>query len=1613
MLLLCTLSVLTTQAKTEKVHATFESPSNTNTSWDAGTKTFTWSTTYYNQLKNIGLPTGDLTKYKKLVVDCTIKSGDQFRILFYKGGSNLTLYAKDGVNEFILADTLKALYPNDYNEYLLACDEICLSGNNAAAPGEAVINDMYLETYDDEGEKVYATFESPSNTNTNWDAGTKTFTWSTTYYNQLRNIGLPSGDITKYKKLVVDCEIKSGDQFRVLIYKGGSNLTLYAKNGVNEFILADTLKALYPNDYNEYLLACDEICLSGNNAAAPGEAVINAVYLETYPENESVEIPEIQYEEDPGKPEGDFVDFIEVFSTLQPRIGLGEDTHPIVLGNGDVVVGQRTKDIIADLSAYSKLTMVTSPNLKLVVYMNHEVDAQQNAGDYSAADEGKYVFLNVQADENGIAEVDLTQYAKQDLNCICLPWDNNNKGTVWYLLLTKKAETPAEPTVVTWDATTQGYENQTEISTIAIDGKINAVFDKNTNSNAPKYYINGTAVRIYGGSTITISGEKVAISKVEFTFGTSDGANEISADKGTYAEGVWTITENTNIVKFTIGGTTGNRRIAAIKVTYTIDENAAPLPQPVELVSIANTAETAYTVADAITLIDAENSNLEDTVFVKGIISKIEKVNVDAEDATKNYITYWISADGTEEGQQFQCFKGKTMEGVAYDDIKVGAEVIVTGTMTKYQNTTYEFNSGNTLVSYKAPVVPNPWIAPTIAGEDPVTDGQYKVMNVGSGKYLAMGKAWFSWATTAIVAEDGFVAKFAGDAASFTLTNTGNGKYVFTSGNDIQGDAMHADGANATNYGLTKLANGNYHIHDADGNAESPCWGYNSDFHATGIVAHADATAAGWNCEWIFVGDNAANLYNAKLALYNALVRAAENGVDTDEASAVYAKADATVDELKAAADKLTHATNFAVNTANAVEGADMTYTIVNPSFETGNTNGWTYEASNDHGAKENSNGTYTMANCDGKYLFNIWSSGNLISQTIEDLPNGTYKMKAIIATDADHKVQLNANDKSVQIDAIGKETGVEGELEFDVFNNKATIGAEGVNKYWYKVDNFRLTYVKGIDLSELVTTYETALANAQAVEGIMNAEVKTALETAITANSEVDKTDFNALTDAVKALTDATNAANASIAAYTNAKAAIDAAKAEMAATNVYTAEALEAYKAVYDAAEPKYENRTLTDDEANALENPKALTGWHDANIVDNLLLSAWDAEADKFEGYYINTWSIEGETDGSEFKVPFFEYWVSDDNSLGEKTLTATMNNLEAGEYDVTAWVRVRIKNGAEAPAAGITLQANDGEAVNVAAGDQVGTSQMYLKEFTATGTVAEDGILKIKFNIAADNNISWLSFKNVKFEKKPVEVAHTWDFTKWSDATVANLKADAAASKLEGWSDVEKKADAEADVEPTEASKDNCFWATVTPDENGELSANDVVIEELKGLAFNSTYSTARSLAIAVNYPVALSTYAGPAYLWLGGGGKNVDCFVIKNVKAGTQIKMGVESHKTSEGRGVQLFVEGAEGARGATLTAPDGSDVAVPSVYEEQTWAVPGEDGVCNIIVYNTKGCHIYFIDAEIGETGEPTGISTMKGNDFQNGVIYNLNGQKVQKAQRGLYIINGKKVVVK
>jgi len=45
-------------------------------------------------------------------------------------------------------------------------------------------------------------------------------------------------------------------------------------------------------------------------------------------------------------------------------------------------------------------------------------------------------------------------------------------------------------------------------------------------------------------------------------------------------------------------------------------------------------------------------------------------------------------------------------------------------------------------------------------------------------------------------------------------------------------------------------------------------------------------------------------------------------------------------------------------------------------------------------------------------------------------------------------------------------------------------------------------------------------------------------------------------------------------------------------------------------------------------------------------------------------------------------------------------------------------------------------------------------------------------------------------------------------------------------------------------------------------------------------------------------------------------------------------------------------------------------------------------------------------------TGELTGISAVKA-DLKNAEIFDLNGRKVSNAQKGMFIVNGKKVVIK
>ncbi|MBQ8060321.1 MAG: hypothetical protein IJ205_00045 [Bacteroidales bacterium] len=116
----------------------------------------------------------------------------------------------------------------------------------------------------------------------------------------------------------------------------------------------------------------------------------------------------------------------------------------------------------------------------------------------------------------------------------------------------------------TIDFSAQGYENAQDVASFA--GKnVTVTFDKGSNKNGPKYYNTGTAVRVYGDNSFTVTSSKT-ITAIKLTFSSGEGSNEITASPGSYSNGSWT--GSATSVTFKVGGSSGHRRIKTIAVTF-------------------------------------------------------------------------------------------------------------------------------------------------------------------------------------------------------------------------------------------------------------------------------------------------------------------------------------------------------------------------------------------------------------------------------------------------------------------------------------------------------------------------------------------------------------------------------------------------------------------------------------------------------------------------------------------------------------------------------------------------------------------------------------------------------------------------------------------------------------------------------------------------------------------------------------------------------------------------------------------------------------------------------------------------------------------------------------
>ncbi|MBQ0075049.1 MAG: chitobiase/beta-hexosaminidase C-terminal domain-containing protein, partial [Prevotella sp.] len=236
---------------------------------------------------------------------------------------------------------------------------------------------------------------------------------------------------------------------------------------------------------------------------------------------------------------------------------------------------------------------------------------------------------------------------------------------------------------------------------------------------------------------------------------------------------------------------------------------------------------------------------------------------------------------------------------------------------------------------------------------------------------------------------------------------------------------------------------------------------------------------------------------------------------------------------------------------------------------------------------------------------------------------------------------------------------------------------------------------------------------------------------------------------------------------------------------------------------------------------------------------------------------------------------------------------------------------------------------------------------------------------------------------------VEPTHTWDFTNWSAATKTQVLGD-----TEGWTKDEGAADNKKYI-----TGDQIRWANANNvDADGNLTAGGQVIKELEGL--HHTGVDQYKLGLAFDYQNLLDgnqnngwgPYHGGSYLWVMG---NSTTITIPNVKKGSKLKIGVESHKylpaddaTSEARGFQVLVGGTE--VGETQKTKE---------YTEFSYDISGTSGVVDVVLKATKGCHLYWIDAEQGEPEEPTPAPSYPITatwDFKNGVPSTITGVNIQ-----------------
>ena len=167
------------------------------------------------------------------------------------------------------------------------------------------------------------------------------------------------------------------------------------------------------------------------------------------------------------------------------------------------------------------------------------------------------------------------------------------------------------------DLSSMGYENGVEVTEVKGANVTLTFAQGEAETNAPKYYNSGTAVRMYAGNTLTFESTKTMI-KVEFTFSEDNLMEQGCYSEGTYdAEAkAWTGSTSKFVITHNV---TKQFRIQKVKVYYEGDDISGSPSTPTipDIETTAVTIESLNGMTDKVENVLLTLSNAK-VVYVDG-----------------------------------------------------------------------------------------------------------------------------------------------------------------------------------------------------------------------------------------------------------------------------------------------------------------------------------------------------------------------------------------------------------------------------------------------------------------------------------------------------------------------------------------------------------------------------------------------------------------------------------------------------------------------------------------------------------------------------------------------------------------------------------------------------------------------------------------------------------------------------------------------------------------------------------------------------------------------------------------------------------------------------------